>query len=609
MASSGDISKYSDIFATRLPGTAGLFLVLALFSIVIGVASVALDHYSLIHSMLFEYVIIRGVLVGMIAILLPAVLTVFMLKATKRMVQMKHLLFISIIGAVSYSIFLLLGSILHIAFGAPAATAVIFVGDASIFGWWFFINKVVLGFRKRAVLFALVQPTLNIILYLVVASSLFTFNRPLSILFLKLYLGIFVFMIVSYMLLYMFDRPLKKNLGVGGIDLFAGLLQNWLFNINTAMPFATKLGIKPDVETNTIVAKSGRDAKVIFFVPELHYGPAGNLGASDFPYILETQMHSKYKSVSFVMHPTVTADRNPMNASQISRVRSAMLDGIENGTLLKGGMTYSEGVNGDSHVIKLSFNGVSLVTFTRAPHVTEDVAYDVSSLFKKTLGSKYGHCILIDAHNSRYESAPKSERNGVRFDSRYMKDYIRAIDSMKQLYRSRTTSIGAKSVEIYRALGRPRDIGRGNLNVAIFSFGSFKYGIVQFNSNNVLPSLRNEIVSYIKKRYKVHAEVYTTDTHSVNSLEWAVENVLGRHTKFNRLKPFIDKAMIAALSDISHAKVYHKKVVMNKFPVWGPEVGDIMVEMTKDVIARARILSPIIIISGFIIAALLISVV
>ncbi|HUC39087.1 MAG TPA: DUF2070 family protein [Candidatus Acidoferrum sp.] len=607
-ASKNDLSRYSDIFSKKLPGTTALFIVLILISIVVGIASVALLHYETIRTG-FDYILVNGTLGGLVALLLPTVLTVILIKAIRYRINIKHLLFIAMVGAVSYSIFLLLGSILHIVFGSPAATITILVGAASLFGWWFFISKVVLNFRKRSIIVALIQPTLNIVLFVGARHFFFTFNRPLGILFLKLYVGIFIFMIVSYILLYMFDRPLKKNLGVGSIDLFSSMLQSWLFNINTALPFSTKLGIRPSVDTNTLVVRNEREIKAVLFIPEIHYGPAGNLGASDFPNILERQIRKSYKAFGFVMHPTVNADRNPIAFGQINKIRAALYEGVAEAKRTKGGMSYSVGRCGPSRVIKLSFDGVSLITFTRAPRVTEDVAYDVSTLFKKTLSIKYGNTILIDAHNSRYESAPKSELDGVRFDSSSMKDYMKAIDSIKELHSAKECRVGVRGVELYDSLRMPKDIGRGDLNVAVFSFGSFKYAILQFNSNNILPSLRNEIVSYLRRKYKIEAEVYTTDTHSVNSLEWTVENVLGRYTKFRKLQPLIDKAVSGAIKNIEPVKIYHKKVVMEKFPIWGPEVGDTMVEMTKSIVARARVLSPIIIVSGFIVAALLISLV
>ncbi len=188
-----------------------------------------------------------------------------------------------------------------------------------------------------------------------------------------------------------------------------------------------------------------------------------------------------------------------------------------------------------------------------------------------------------------------------------MKDYAQAMGRLKELHRSRSQRIGVSSVEVRKELGDPADLASGNLNTALFSFNGFRYAVLHFNSNNMLPSLREEIISYIKRSYRVNAEVYTTDTHAVNSIEYTVENVLGRYTKFKELKPFIDRAMAEAISDMGQVRVYHKRIVLKKFPVWGPDVGDILMNMAHSVVSRARLLSPIIILSGFVVAAVVIA--
>ena len=604
-----NLVKYSDIFSKRLPGTAVLFIMLLLMSIVMGMASVALLHYRFLPRGL-PLILLNGSLAGIIAVLLPTVLTVIFIKMSRHRISVKHTLFISIIGAASYSVFLVLSSILYLAFGISAASITILVGDASIFGWWFFINKVVLGFRKRAVPFAFIQPTLNVILYIAAGRFMFRLDTPLNLLLIKLYSGILIFMIVSYALLYMFDRPMKKSIGVGGVDVFSSMLQNWLFDINTFSPFSTKLGITPDVDTNAVVLKgAGNVIKCIFFIPDIHYGPAGTMGASNFPYILERHAAEKYKAPAFIMHTAVTADSNPISATQAGRVRAALDECMRSPRNAGRGASYSVGMRGSARVAKLSIGRVSIVTFTRAPMVTEDIASDAAVLFRKTLRSRYGDSILIDAHNSRYESAPKNELNGVRFGSECMKDYINAINCMSRVRSSSGAVAGACAVELYSALGMPKDLGRGNLNVAVFRFGGFRHAMVQFNSNNMLPSLRKEILEHLRRKYGIDAEVYTTDTHYVNSIEHTVENVLGRHTRYRSIEPLLDMAVEGALRDIGPVSVYHKKVVMRKFGLWGPHLGENIVKITESVVAKARILSPMIIISGFIVAAWIISLV
>lgn len=610
MARSKNPEKYSALFSKRLPELPYLFAALLLMSVVIGMATVSIIHLRLLPSRFINYIFINGVLAGTIAILLPTVLTAVLIKAARPKLRMKHSIFISIIGAASYSVFILLGSLLHLFFGEPAAAVTILVGDASLFAWWFFINKVVLGFGKRAVVFALVQPTLNVILFISASKFMFRFDTAFNILILKLYAGIFIFMIASYVLLYIFDRPLKKNLGIGTAQMFSGMLQNWLFDISTAISFNTKRRLSPDIEADTVVIKrrSG-EIKAVFFAPQIHYGPAGSLGASNFPTMLESYINRKYNAVAFIMHGAVTADRNPISASQFSSVKRTLIEGVEEARDAGSGIRLDVGVCSPARVTRLALGSASFAFFTRAPRITEDIGYECAKTFKKRLSEKGTHPILIDAHNSRFESAPKGELAGVRYGSTYMNEYMRAIDNLHTEYSRKKVQIGVASIGLYDALGSPLDLAKGNLNAALFCSGRLKYMMLYFNSNNMLPAMREKIISYIRRKYGITAEVYTTDTHAVNSIEHTVENVFGRHTKFNKVKAHIDSIVQAAIADLGPIRVLHKRAIMKKFPIWGPDVGDMMVELTKSVIADARLLGPIIILAGFIAAALAISLV
>jgi predicted neutral ceramidase superfamily lipid hydrolase len=610
MARSKDPEKYSALFSKRLPELPYLFAALLAMSIIIGMAAVSILHLRFLPSRFINYIFVNGTLAGMIAILLPTVLTAVVIKAARPRLRIKHSIFISIIGSFSYSIFILLGSLLHLFFGLPIATVVILVGDASLFGWWFFINKVVLGFGKRAILFALVQPTLNVILFIAASRFIFRFDTPFNILILKLYAGIFIFMIASYLLLYIFDRPLKKHLDVGTVDMFSGMLQNWLFDINTAISFNTKHRLTPDIETDTIVIKR-RNGKIksIFFAPQIHYGPAGSLGASNFPSMLEEFVNKRYKAVAFIMHGAVTADRNPISASQFGSVKRALVEGIEKARDAGNGIRMEIGKYSSAKVTRLSLGGVSFAFFTRAPRITEDISYECAELFRKKLSNDGIAPILIDSHNSRFESAPKSELVGVKYGSTSMNEYMRAIAGLHVEHRSARIKAGMADLGLYEALGEPSDLAKGNLNAAVFSFGKLKYMMLHFNSNNMLPSMRESIISHIRKKHGIVAEVYTTDTHAVNSIERTVENVFGRETKFNRIAPHIDSIVEKALADLEEVKILHSKVIMKKFPVWGPDVGDMVIELTKSVIADARLMGPIVVLAGFIFAALAISII
>ena len=608
-------SKYRDFFKEvnpffyrSIPKASMLFMLLIVLSLMIGITTVALLNIKTIGTSL-SYVIVNGTTTGILIITLPTLLTIIILKTIKRDVALKYLFFLTMIGTVTYSLFILLGSAAY-AFGNAytIASVVILVGDASIFGWWVFAAKFVLGQKKKAILLALVQPTLNILLYIPYSTFIFSFSTPLYILLFKLYAGIFVFLLVTYAIMFVFNRPIEKGMGgFHGLEAVSQMMQNWLFDVNISTTFGGKLGVPTDISTDTVVLKDmGGRIKAIFFAPDIHYGPSGTIAGSNFPFMLERHSVLKYKAATFVMHRPVNLDHNPISINQFGRFMSTFDNGVKGAVKAprNKGMLFSRSKYRDSFAIRLWLNDIQLVTLTRAPHVTEDIAPEVVYMFKSLIEQDAGDAILIDAHNSRYETAPKDELDCVKSDSPIVGEYENAIAlSGKPQHKSGSIKVGVHFTELYNRLGRPRDLAEGNLNAAVFSFNGFKYTMLQFNCNNMLPNLRNEIVDHVRRKFKTDVEVYTTDTHAVNSPGAIEGNVLGRHVNRKRLIDAIDEAVGKAMLDVAPVSVYHKRDVMKEFMVWGPNVRERLTVVAASVIEIARVLVPVLAAVGFIVAA------
>jgi predicted neutral ceramidase superfamily lipid hydrolase len=327
--------------------------------------------------------------------------------------------------------------------------------------------------------------------------------------------------------------------------------------------------------------------------------------------MLEHYAEKRHNTTLITGHCAINEDRNPLSASQFVYLRNALDKGIRFGrkvNVTSKSLTYSQSSSNHATVRTLGFGAVGLVTLTRAPKVSEDIHNDASEILKQLFVSKGIVPILIDAHNSRYEEASESELHWVTADSQTLRDYIDALEKMGDPEHSaKKVRVGVSALDIYLELGAPKDIAPGKLNCLVFQFNDFKYAMLYVNSNNVLPHMRNLMIEHIMKKLRVHAELYTTDTHYVNSLERGASNVLGRHTKASAILPFMEQAVKTALDNIEEVDVYYKKETLKSFRVWGPNTRERMEATLNPVIRTARILVPIIVIGGFIIATLVIS--
>ncbi len=604
--------KHVSLFSKSLPSNRMLLLILIVLGLITGMASAALMDYSHLVQDL-SYVISNGILTGVFGILIPAALAVVTIKMLRRYVTARYILFSTIIATVSYAIFFMLAAAVYAItrnYSFPAM--IILLGDASTFGWWLFISKILLNEKLRAVPFALIQPTLNILFLIPGGRFIFAKTFPLNILLIKLYAGIFVFLVVVYFILYIMDTPLRKSLGFSGIDAFTQMLQNWLFDVNITINSGSLglIGTSRDIEAQMLVFKSPKGAvKSIFFIPEIHYGPMGTIGSSNFPYMLEYHGIAKHNTNTFIMHSAVSEDNTAPSSSQYAKVVKAFDECFAN---LKRvdcrQFTFTKTAHNDAAINILGFGPVGLVTLSRAPRVTEDITSEASALFKKALEANIQTPILIDAHNSRYETAPLSELAAVKFDSPIAKDYLHAIKyTNKVLHSSKSIRFGASSMDLYSSLHAPKDLAPGNLNVAIFKFNGFSYCIIHVNANNLLPGFRSTVLNRVKERYGIDAEMYTTDTHYVNSFRDTASNVFGSVTKENAFLKVLYGCIDDALAKTENVNLYYSRAIIKNFRVWGTNERDRIITAVNSMLAIAKLLVPITIIIGFFIAALAIS--
>ena len=595
----------SKLFSKHLPGLPALLTVQISTSLLFGIAAVMLLRYDVLATQL-PYVVVAGSLVGILALALPAILTAITVRIARRRMNTRYTLFMALLSSGAYSVFLIIGSAaLALGLSSVIADIIVLVGDASIFGWWFFIDRIMFGKRKSGVFVAVTQPTLNILALVPASGFLFAIHVPTTLLLVKLYAGIAVFLVVSYVIIYIFNKPMKSRMGFAAVDAFSQAVQSWLFNVDISSPFGPRFGTTADIDAKTLVL-SGADNRIksVFFVPSVHYGPFGTVGGSDFPRKLERTILDWYGATGFILHTTVNEDFNPVSSTQIAHLRNALRWCVDNARPVSGPYAYSESSHDGATVKRLGFGSVSLVTLTRAPRITEDVSPEAAPVLSGLLAHDGADAIIVDAHNSRQERASADELSGVTLGSKPLRDYVTAIKALDGRGRaSRRLSFGCGSVDGYSRLDMPDDLAPGNINVGVFSMGRSRFALIQFNANNMMPSLRERILDHVKADYGIDAEVYTTDTHTVNSLGYDASNVLGRYTSHTKLVALVDEALRAAMADMGPVRVSFAKTTLPGFQIWGFKVRDKMFSAINTVILVSRVLVPVTIAAGFLAAA------
>ena len=600
-----DVTRFTKYFGINLPSEN----VLTVLIILIGIASGILGELILSKSPSILSLLLYGSSIGITLISFPAILTALLLKVMKRTLKLRHAMIAVIVITITYAAFFIISAFTYeLTKSYTLAYIPILLSDAGIYGYWFIINRIVLNQRKGQILTAAIQPLLNALIFIPLSYPLFSVDISYNYILFKLWAGMFAFMLCGYAILFIMDRPSKKQFNFSGVELMTVMINQWLFDIKKDYGALNGIGVKRDIPISILALKGKKTYKAIFVKPNIHYGPIRGIGGSVATEYLSKKIEKKYNTTPFILHGAVNLEDNPVSTSQISDiwkvVEKLVPVNAESSFSLATGC-FATGTNGNCSAKGIRIGTVSLLSLTKAPTVTEDIDSDIGLNFE-SISLKHGFdTILIDAHNSRFEEAGADELKGIYKGSKYVKSYAAAINDVAKtlsLDKKETILFGASHMSLKSHIHK-NDIGPGELSVGIFKTQKKSFCMVYFDANNMLPKLRQELILHINKKYSLNSEIYTTDTHAVNTLALPASNVLGKHTTTKEILPFLDEQIEKAIKELEPVKYLYIKTKLKGFRVWGKGSEDAIMKVSRDVIKIGKKRVPFIIVGFFIIAA------
>ncbi len=600
-----DVTKYTHYFNISTP-PAGLQMILLL---ALGAAVGALSGFIIHPVNNVNSFVISAAAAGIFIISIPAILTAVIIKSMKWRMHIKHPMFAALTVSVAYAIAIIVVAIIYSVFKRYLLASVLLIlSNAGMYGYWFFVDKIAIGQKKGAIVVAAVQPVLNILFYIPLGTYIFTLAVPLNAALLKLYAGMIVFLAVGYVIVWLLDRPAKKALDVSGIAIFTAMVQQWLVDINPSSDFLGDAGAKRDVDIDVLVLRGKKNKGAVFIKPDIHYGPFSNVGGSTATEQIGKMITGKYGAVPFVMHGAVNACDNPVSVNQVYAMKrhiGSLVDTLLKGKMSEGYGNLAVGRSGACRAVNLRINETSLLALSKAPMVTEDIDRGVGISLASLANTGRSKAMLIDAHNSRFESAPEEELRGIHPKSKYIPFYRNAIlQSVEKGRGKRSRLMFGSSCAIMRTpISGKRDLGWGYTSVGIFQFGGRRFGLIYFDSNNMLPGFRKEILDNARNKFGIEVEVCTTDTHSVNSIALSASNALGRETRPSEIIPALDKLFVEAIGKMETVSVARGKTTMKDFRVWGIGADEMLVKAGKDALHTFKHIVPFVATCGFVIAA------
>ena len=537
---------------------------------------------------------IQGSLDGILLLTAPALLSSALIKLLIRKMPFRRIAAVALAGQLIYGFAYSASPILGY-FGPFFAELTVLVAAALVFVLWYAIARLIFILKYRSVLFAILQ-LLVYLVFLVNSKAIAFQGQGFDSLLVKFYASSAVLFSALMVFFYIINAPMKKNFGFSSTDAFSFFVSQWLYHNKELEKAFISVGDRARTIVSVMGFKRANDL-VLFTTPYVHFGPFGNLGGSEFSYLLAKKLDGKYNAKTFVFHGTVTHDLNPVSSSELKKILDASSDLIDNANYQKARVSFMAGSHLDANAEVLRFNDSLLVGVTRAPLVTEDINFGIG--FSMILqAEKNSDCaMVVDQHN-----AETGEITSFEPGSPEGFNYLEAIkNTVEKNPPSSPLKIGVSC-----KTAESTHLGNGGIKVAVFSSNP-EYVIVLIDSNGVTPAFRDKMISQVKDIGKKlgrtwEVGIYTTDTHQVN----LVRGVLNPLEAEDVITTVVGQAVKEAVEDMQEARFFASRKWFD-IDVLGAKQSIEIVSTVNSVVAVAKIVFPLIILGAILVLFALIT--
>lgn len=521
----------------------------------------------------------------------------------------KHSMLLALMSMVLVVLIAIIGTIISSIFHIELLTNSVLFGCVLVFAFLIFVfwSTSSIGLLKSAIV-ACLQPLLILAMLIVVfflgnADKVFEFGF-LSLI-IKVIVANIVFLLAIYSFVAVIESPMRKNLGIGLLDLVSlfishlsdgsGSLEKIFEDIGE--PIDTLVGIvsfkrKNEMPNNDEITdlgnqNIGNNIKSLFISPCVHPGPIGSIGGSNMPTILA----SRFDNFTMVAHGPSTHDFNPVSQKEINKIENTVKNALKNIDYEDKASKFLRYCEANAKVGVQFFNDSMVILSTFAPFGSDDIEFGVGL---SLMSQSKKHCnvknsIVVDCHNSFNE-----EKGRVLPGNPEVFQLLDAIDKVKCPDTEKGIKIGC-SENLMEDLDKNNGVGESGLKLMIIDTQNQKTAYILLDSNNMEIGFREEIIKAIQSDEELpidEIEVMTTDTHFVNTLSNGY-NPVGL-TKRDEIIKHIKSGLKDALNDLEPVEVgcsVERIVGLNTF---GPNNSVELVSTISSIVAVSKIMAPII---------------
>ncbi|MDO5837112.1 MAG: DUF2070 family protein, partial [Methanobacterium sp.] len=578
-----DLSKYM----VTLPPSRISILTMTFLSFLTGAIAAYLEPLS----SLFDSIVYGGsagfLIFGLTSIMDGAITQPLINAMEGRHMKMKQSMFVSLLNMVVVALVYIVGSLVSTFTVYSYIIDALILGCALAFGLRTFVIWGTSNIGAiRSILISAIQPVLilSMVVVIVFLTTIGTNIGSFSIIAvaLKGLIAGLILMMAIYSFILVIESPIKRNLGVGGLELLSLFIAQYTEGSRAMETLFEDMGEPIDTLVGLVSFKGKNGVKGLFISPCVHPGPVGNIGGGNMPTVLAKSL----EPFTMVSHGPSTHDFNPVSSREICKIKDLVEKTLENIEYSDQASQFIRVEYEDAKLGAQYFGNNLLLLATFAPLGFDDIDFGVGlAIIKAAQGhTKAENVILVDCHNSF-----KGESGRVLPGNPEVFHLLSAVEKLEKPSESEL-KMGCANDTIPE-LGKRSGVGQSGVKVMILDVNGQKTAYILLDANNMVIGFRDEIITAVEKLGLDHTEVMTTDTHFVNTLSGG-HNPLGTRDR-DIIVAKTAECVKNALNDLEPVQVGAKTVKLSSINTLGPTHATELVTTITSIVAVSRIVAPL----------------
>ncbi len=586
------LSKY----IVSLPGITFSVASMVVLSFILGCIVSAIQpsaHHSILYNVVYGGA--AGFLIfGLTSIMSGAITQPMINSLEGRHMKMKQSMFLSLLSMLIVGFVYLIGSLIS-SFSIYSYTI-----DALIYGCViiFAIRILVLWGTSNINFFkslpaAATQPALIISMVIVIVSltSITTNIGYFSILALliKILIASLILVVAIYSFVVIIESPMKRNLGVGGLELLSLFLAHVTEGSNALEGLFEDMGEPIDTLIG-ITAFKGKDGlKAIFLSPSVHPGPVGNIGGGNMPTILA----NTFETFTMVSHGPSTHDFNPVSLKEVYKVGTVVENTLKTMKYSNKASKFFRVQSGNAKIGAQFFDNNLVLLATMAPVGFDDMDFGVGLAIINLAKARTGadNVVLVECHN-----AFQGDGGRILPGNKEVFELLDATEKLKKSDDQNSLKVGIAN-DPMEDISKEEGVGESGVKVMIIDVDNQKTGYVLLDSNNMVIGFRERIIKHLKELGLDEAEIMTSDTHFVNALSGG-HNPVGNKSQDIILEKIVECTR-NAMKDLEDVTVACEVSKIKDLKTLGPTHATELVTTISSIVAVSKIFAPLIFIIAF----------